>query len=120
MIKIAIWLLFLASSSAAFGECKIVGPNPMYLGKNTTYKIVMTLEQQGLCNLAFDALSDAVEFTSTEITQQPTTGKLSSTGKFSFTYTATGAGKDQFTLSVCGTDLAGTGCDRLNYFVDVK
>lgn len=92
----------------------------MYLGNNTTYRISITLERQSLCNLVFDALSSAVVFTSAEIAQQPTAGKLVSTSRYSFAYSASDAGQDQFTLTVCGTDLAGTGCDRLNYSVEVK
>ena len=120
MKHISVWLLCLISSSAAFADCKIAGPSPMYLGKNTTYKIFITLEPQGLCNLLFDALSSAVVFTSAEIAQPPATGKLISAGRFSFAYAAADAGQDQFSLSVCGKDLAGTGCDTLNYSVEVK
>lgn len=125
MNKSSLWLiLFVVLSAAlagpALAECKVSGPSPMYLGSNATYEISVTVEPQGLCPLFFSSLSSAVHFSSADILAKPSSGKLASAGHLNFAYSAANVGHDHFSLSLCGTDTAGTGCDTLNYVVDVK
>ena len=115
------WLILsLGLATPAVAECKVSGPSPMYLGSNATYEISVTVEPQGLCPLFFSSLSAAVHFSSADILTKPSSGRLAPAGNLNFAYSAATVGHDTFSLTLCGTDTAGTGCDTLNYVVDVK
>ena len=109
------------SAAVALAECKVSGPSPMYLGANKTYALSVKVELDSPCLISFKALNSAAHFSSVGLWEKPALGKLISAGDLSFVYTAPRkAGTDSFSLRVCGTDQAGTGCDRLNYAVDVR
>ena len=49
-----------------------------------------------------------------------TNGKPSLAGHVDFAYSAPNSGRYNFSVTVCGTDMAGVGCNKLNYTVVVK
>ena len=105
----------------ALADCKTNGLSPMYLGKNETYRLLLTTEPDGLCPIFFNAQGNGVSFTSADIAEPPTKGRLAPAGHNDFAYVAPKvAGADAFVLKICGTDAAGTGCNRLEYSVEVK
>ena len=93
----------------------------MYLGANKIYLLSINVEIDNPCLIAFQAQNDEVRFSSVEIIANPNSGRLSATGKFSYTYVAQKHNSsDNFSLKVCGSDSAGTGCDTLNYSATVQ
>ncbi len=93
----------------------------MYLGANKTYSLSIKAQLGGPCLISFSPLSDTAHFSTAEISAAPNRGKLLSTGAMAFVYTAPKRpGADNFSLRVCGVDIAGKGCDSLDYSVEVK
>jgi hypothetical protein len=116
-LSVAIAALFPASAKA---DCKVQGPSPMYLGKNENYSLLITMGPSELCAIFFNALASDVQFNSAEVIAPPAAGKLTSAGRFDFAYAAPKTGHDAFTIKLCGNDTAGTGCNKLDYSVQVQ
>jgi hypothetical protein len=60
-------------------------------------------------------------FTSATLVSPPHNGTLTKTGPFAFVYRAKSGykGQDVFTMKVCGTQAAGSGCSKITYDMTV-
>jgi hypothetical protein len=109
-----------AMTSAAMADCRTIGMT-FRLSRNDSVSTTGTLTKGSACSIGFRAGGTA-HFTSGSIASRPSHGSLTQAGELRFVYKPAAGfkGVDRYSLRVCGTDRAGSGCATLTYDITVE
>jgi hypothetical protein len=122
MIKrgLLVLLATAAMTSAAAADCRWI-PLTFRFSRNDSVATNGTSTKGSACSVGFRAGGNT-HFTSGSIAARPGHGTLAQTGALQFVYRPAAGfkGVDRYSLRVCGTDRAGSGCATLTYNITVE
>ncbi len=109
-----------ATTSAAMAECRYVGVR-FHFSQNESVSTSGFSTKGSACSTRFWA-GGITHYSSGAIASRPSHGTLTQTGMVSFRYKPTAGfkGVDRYSLKVCGTDGAGSGCATITYNITVQ
>lgn len=116
------------SFGTAQARCQLQGTGVLDLSQNSHVHVYTNTDHEG-CRISYaldlsgyNPLLARTVLEKAEIMKLPSNGKLMRDGTFVFLYTPNPnfLGKDNFVIYLCGSNLAGKGCARLNYDVTVR
>lgn len=115
-------------SVTAQARCQSQSSGILDLSQNSRLNVRTSTDSEG-CRISYSLdlsgyspLHARTMFEKSEIMARPGNGKLEQTGAFTFFYAPNlnFSGKDNFVIYLCGSNLSGKGCTRINYDVTVK
>jgi hypothetical protein len=117
------WLALMASvamTSAAAAECRIMS-FIFHLSQNDSVSTTGVSTRGGACVTRLRSGSTST-FRSAAVTVPPAKGTLTEFGTMRFRYKPrTGAnGTDRYSIRICGTDRAGTGCSTITHVITLE
>lgn len=116
------------SCGVAQARCQLQGAGILDLSQNSRIHVYTNTDHEG-CRISYtldpngyNPILARTVLEKSEIMRQPSGGKLTKDGEFVFFYRPNPnfIGKDNFVIYLCGSNLSGKGCTRLNYDVTVK
>jgi len=113
-------LAIMAATSSAAAECRYMSLR-FHVAQNDSASTTGVSRNGSACTTRFWT-SGTSHFTSGSIIARPKHGTLSGIGSLRFRYKPQAGfkGADQYTLRVCGTSRAGSGCSTLTYNITVQ
>ena len=122
MLKRGVFALIAISAmtGAAAADCRIIAGR-FSLAQNTAVSTTGVSTRGAACGIKFASASMS-HFSSATVATRPRHGALREFGAMSFVYKPTTGfkGIDSFTLRICGTDPAGSGCATLTYNITIE
>jgi len=109
-----------AMTSAAAADCRWI-PSTFRFSRNDSVSTTGTSTKGSACSIGFRA-GGTTHYTSGAIAARPSHGTLAQTAALNFVYRPAAGfkGVDRYSLRVCGTDRAGSGCATLTYNITVE
>lgn len=109
-----------AMTSAAAADCRIIAGR-FSLSQNTSVSTTGVSTKGAACGMNFAKFSSG-HFSSVTVASRPSHGALREFGAMSFVYKPAAGfkGVDRYSLRICGTDPAGSGCATVTYAITVE
>lgn len=117
-----------ACGGAAQAACRSQSSGILDLSQNSHLLVHVNTDSEG-CRISFgldlsgySPIHARTVLQQSEIMKKPDRGFLDKVGEFTFFYKpkASFIGKDSFVVYLCGSNLSGKGCTRINYVVTVR
>jgi hypothetical protein len=113
-------LAIAAMTGAAAADCRIIGGR-FSLSQNTSVSTTGVSTKGAPCGMKFESAT-AGHISSVTVASRPSHGALREFGGLSYVYKPTAGfkGVDTYSLRLCGTDAAGSGCATVTYNIMIE
>jgi hypothetical protein len=122
VVKRGVFVLIaiVAMTTAAAADCRTIGGR-FSLSQNTSVSTTGVSTRGSPCGMKF-ASPTSGHLSSVTVASRPSHGVLREFGGMSFVYKPTAGfkGVDTYSLRLCGTDAAGSGCATVTYNITVE